>query len=470
MRVAQAVLLALAQTTWDVGWEGQQARMGRLPPRAHELAVRCQSADTRRALAIRFPGCPDWTSGRLSLAAQHTGEDWGLSLELDTHTTLHGTLSSDANTIVWSQAPTKTIWRRVAQSPPRPITITSELHVVDTRHGKMLTQTNDLWIGHSLREYGEWSEHEVALFRKLLMLGDNVVDAGANVGAFTIPLAKMVGYGGQIFAFEAQQRLHRLLGANLEINGLTRNVRSEHLALGDHHGNIVIPNINYTVAANFGGISLVDQDWETKYGRALVHRISLVTLDGWYRQQWMLAGPPRQQRHGNDGGGDDMPVTFLCPRLIKIDVEGMEYAVLRGANETIRRCRPRVYAENNCVRDSSRLIRLLIEEYNMRVVWDLQPYLNLNNHRKSPVDIFPPGFLAVNVLAVPAEEDADSNAMPVINSRVEVQAAVGYTLEPYRDAVLDQLLRTHRQFASLFGKDFLRFRVVQAGNETFCRR
>ena len=31
------------------------------------------------------------------------------------------------------------------------------------------------------------------------------------------------------------------------------------------------------------------------------------------------------------------------------------------------------------------MIRLLIEEYNMRVVWDLQPYLNLNNHRKSPV-------------------------------------------------------------------------------------
>ena len=165
-----------------------------------------------------------------------------------------------------------------------------------------------------------------------------------------------------------------------------------------------------------------------------------------------------------------MPESFLCPRLVKMDVEGMEFAVLKGAQNTISRCRPIIYAENNCVRDSSNLIRILISEYNMRVVWDLQPYFNLDNYQKNRVDIFPSGFLAVNILAVPAEEDIGSAAMESIKKRVEIKSSIGYTLEPYQDAVLKQLTQVHKHFVSFVGEEMLRFRVAQAGNETHCKR
>ena len=42
-----------------------------------------------------------------------------------------------------------------------------------------------------------------------------------------------------------------------------------------------------------------------------------------------------------------------CPSLVKLDVEGMEDAALRGAARTIRRCRPSLYVENNVYPDAS---------------------------------------------------------------------------------------------------------------------
>ena len=133
MPLAHVVLLALAQTTWDLGWGGMRAE---IHPAAHanELAVRCRHPMARN-LAIQWPGCPDWTLGRLTLSSS---QDRDLSLYLDTQVTLKGTLSLDGSTIAWSRAPIMT-WRRVSRSLP-PITISPELHVVDTRHGKMISQ------------------------------------------------------------------------------------------------------------------------------------------------------------------------------------------------------------------------------------------------------------------------------------------------------------------------------------------
>ena len=101
-----------------------------------------------------------------------------------------------------------------------------------------------LQVGRSLHIYGEWSEHEVALFTQLFAPFPNnnnnssappasrgaldaeptyddtgplvVYDVGANLGAFTIPLAQMVSSaprGGKVVAFEAQRELSGLLSA-----------------------------------------------------------------------------------------------------------------------------------------------------------------------------------------------------------------------------------------------------------------
>ena len=66
-----------------------------------------------------------------------------------------------------------------------------------------LCSTKTSWLGSSLATYGEYSEGEVAVFNKVLKPGDVAIDVGANIGALTIPMARLVGENGCVYAFEA---------------------------------------------------------------------------------------------------------------------------------------------------------------------------------------------------------------------------------------------------------------------------
>ena len=84
-----------------------------------------------------------------------------------------------------------------------------------------------------------------------------------------------------------------------------------------------------TGPTGFGGISLLDPYW-TSDARMATDVVPVYSLDG--------VGLNR------------------CPTLIKIDVEGMELAVLKGARATIARCKSVLFFENNCVRGSRELL------------------------------------------------------------------------------------------------------------------
>lgn len=89
-----------------------------------------------------------------------------------------------------------------------------------TRHGIFLINKEDTFVGRSLDMYGEWCQSEVVLFSKVVREGDVVIDVGANIGAFSIPLAKFVGQKGAVVAFEPQRQLFQLLSANVALNEL----------------------------------------------------------------------------------------------------------------------------------------------------------------------------------------------------------------------------------------------------------
>merc|ERR1719454_840363 len=66
----------------------------------------------------------------------------------------------------------------------------------------------------------------------LLRPGDVVIDAGANLGAYTVPFAERVGRRGKVLAFEPFRWLHQLTTANVALNGLS-NVWTYNVALGE---------------------------------------------------------------------------------------------------------------------------------------------------------------------------------------------------------------------------------------------
>ena len=99
------------------------------------------------------------------------------------------------------------------------------------RHGTMLYNVNDAYVGKSFELYGEFSQGETELFGQILEPGNIVLEVGANIGAHTLFLAKAVGPQGAVLAFEPQRVVFQTLCANMALNSIT-NVRCQQAALG----------------------------------------------------------------------------------------------------------------------------------------------------------------------------------------------------------------------------------------------
>ena len=75
------------------------------------------------------------------------------------------------------------------------------------------------------------------LLIKFVKKGMNVVDAGANLGYFTLLSAELVGELGTVYAFEPEEQNFKLLSRSVSENYLS-NVRLSKQALSDRHGRI----------------------------------------------------------------------------------------------------------------------------------------------------------------------------------------------------------------------------------------
>ncbi len=165
-----------------------------------------------------------------------------------------------------------------------------------------------------------WAEPELNGLEAVVRPGDTVLDIGAALGMYTVPLADIVGPDGRVFSFEPQHRgvftvrlLRILTGAR---RGLTRRI-----ALGPTAGvgHIAVPFLRGFPIFGHGHIAEGADD-----GADRIHRSStrIDTVDAWCAA------------HGIDH------VAF-----IKVDVEGFEPSVIEGARAVICRDRPSLLLE-----------------------------------------------------------------------------------------------------------------------------
>lgn len=236
------------------------------------------------------------------------------------------------------------------------------------KDGPMLFNRYDTFIGASLRKYGEWSAAELDVFRQIVLPNHIVVEVGANIGAHTVALSRIVGAGGAVITFEPQRLVFQTLCANLALNSCA-NVVARQAAVGAEVGELVVPVLPPNLPNNFGALPLGGR-WE--HGES----VPLVTIDS---------------------------LQLSACRLIKMDVEGMEVEALRGAADTIRRCRPALYVENDREERSSALIALLLS-YGYRLYWHAPFLFQSDNFAGETENIF--GRIAsFNMLCVPRESD-----------------------------------------------------------------
>lgn len=244
----------------------------------------------------------------------------------------------------------------------------------ETRHGKMIYYSTDEWVGRSLDLYGQFSYGESELFRNIVMPKDTALDIGANIGAFSLDLGDIVGPEGLVYAFEPQRQLFQILCANLALN-LRHNIRPYCAAMGELPGSIMVPWLDPINTVNFGGVSL--GAWTTG------ERVSVVPLD---------------KMHLIDAG-----VQFM-----KIDVEGMELSVLKGAVNILKRFRPTLYVENDRGENSAALIQFLLD-LDYKLWWHLTWLYEADNFYGSLENKF--GRTAsINMLCVPQARYAGAMA------------------------------------------------------------
>jgi FkbM family methyltransferase len=159
-----------------------------------------------------------------------------------------------------------------------------------------------------LLEQEDWFEKEMAFLRRWLQPGMTVIDIGANLGVYSLPMARLVGPTGHVFAYEPGSETRTLLEHSRELNAAA-NLHILPLALSDSER---------TGRLAFGGSSELNALGESGVGETV--RITNLDLE-------------------------DAARGWPSPDFIKIDAEGEEERILAGGRNFFARHSPLVMFE-----------------------------------------------------------------------------------------------------------------------------
>jgi FkbM family methyltransferase len=163
---------------------------------------------------------------------------------------------------------------------------------------------------------GSYETDEIAWVRRLLKPGDVGLDVGAHIGFFTMQLAAMVGPSGRVYAFEPFDENAELLERSVAENRFGERVVFTRAAVGAASGSVTLTFAAETL--NSGGAYLL-RDGAAPLTGNIARQVPLIALD-----QLTLPRPVR---------------------FIKMDVEGAEPQVLRGAERLLSNDRPVILSE-----------------------------------------------------------------------------------------------------------------------------
>ncbi len=196
------------------------------------------------------------------------------------------------------------------------------------------------YIGHYF--YFGFFDESLHSLKKLVDKGDVILDVGANIGITTLYLADKTGETGKVYSFEPDAYNYKQLKKNISLNSF-RNVEAYNIGLGHESGSFKLFVVN---TGNRGRNTILNE--KEIAGKDFCH-IKIGKLDVWVTEQ---------------------KISRL--NLIKIDVEGFEYNVLLGAENSIKKFKPKLFIElddNNLKYQghSARELVSLLEKFGYKV-------------------------------------------------------------------------------------------------------
>lgn len=173
-------------------------------------------------------------------------------------------------------------------------------------------------LSRAVHTSGLYEPATMLVLRRLLSRGAVFVDIGANAGLFSMVASRWVGAEGHVYSFEPSEREYGRLLEHLRLNAID-NVTPVKQALGDHAGTAPLRIAAYphaglnTLGASFAYPTIPEARIETA---------TVNTLDRFAREY-----------------------SVSRVDVVKMDIEGGEYAALEGASDVIARSRPALIIE-----------------------------------------------------------------------------------------------------------------------------
>lgn len=217
-----------------------------------------------------------------------------------------------------------------------------------------------------------WEKHSTELIKKNVKEGQTVIDIGANIGYFSLIMARIVGNTGKVYSFEPEPTNYSILLKNIKLNDF-QNISSYQKAVSDSAGQTILHLDDSDTGAH-----TIRPRTESKE----VCTVETIILDDFLK--------------------DKGPVDF-----VKIDCEGADIRILRGMKNTMKgnsdlkilvEYLPGAIEEMG---DSSReFIETLLNDYkfNLLAVDDYTrdtPYMKIDNYEQ--ITKYVEGKLSVNL-------------------------------------------------------------------------
>ena len=174
--------------------------------------------------------------------------------------------------------------------------------------GKQIAVFANDWIGSNIFVKGVFAKEEIddlIYIFQIIKIDTNkstALDIGANIGNHALQFANFFQY---VEAYEPNPITYKLLDLNCNDN---KNIRCHNFGLGDKEENLTL----YENFLNNGASSIYLNERNISYNN---HEIKILRIDSFLN-------------------------SFNNIRLMKIDVEGMEFEVISGTVKTIRTHKP----------------------------------------------------------------------------------------------------------------------------------
>lgn len=193
-------------------------------------------------------------------------------------------------------------------------------NVVVGRYGNFVTPCEDDLVANSLRLYGEWAQLEIDTLSHFIEKGDVIIDVGAFIGTHARAFSTLTTESGKVYAFEPNSSIYSYLEENAS-NSSTLNIETFPFALGVTDGTMnVIGSADSNRGASYLDVT-GNIDCQTIAEVKQLDSLNIRQVD-----------------------------------FIKIDVEGMEFAVLAGAQRTVNLYQPTIFLETNSLESSFRVL------------------------------------------------------------------------------------------------------------------